>query len=92
MGLQPEWQAPPEPEPPAPPKKPVKKGRAVAVKGAVIASQDGTNAKYKNKCSVCSYEDSTWHSLRIAAGVVRSVFYCPKCSRKRDVEITCSMR
>ncbi len=34
----------------------------------------------------------TWHTLRIAAGVVRAVFFCPKCSKKRDVEIRCSMQ
>jgi hypothetical protein len=62
------------------------------MKGAVIVSQDGTNAKYKQKCSVCSQESSTWHTLRIAAGMVRAVFFCPKCSKKRDVEIRCSMQ
>ncbi len=91
--LQPEAQlAPPAAPPPAPPKKPVKKGRAIAVKGAIIVSQDGTSAKYKHKCPVCSSEGSSWNSMRITAGVVRAVFFCTKCSKKRDVEIQCSMR
>ncbi len=91
--LQPEaQQAPPAPTPPAPPKKPVKKGRATAVKGAIIVSQDGTNAKYKNKCPVCSTEGTSWHSMRITPSVMRAVFFCTKCSKKRDVEIQCSMR
>lgn len=89
--LEPEGQAALVPDRPAPPKKPVKKGRAVGVKGAVIVSQDGTNAKYKHKCSVCTYEDSTWRTIRITTGMVRSVFYCPKCSKKREVEIRCML-
>ena len=92
--LQADWQPPPPvPDKPAPPKAArEERTRAIGVKGAVIVSQDGTNAKYKKKCSVCSHEDVSWHSLRITPGTVRAVFYCPKCSKKRDVEIQCSLR
>ncbi len=55
--LAPEGQTPSVPARPPLSCKPARKGRAVAVKGAVIISQDGTCAKYKQKCSVCSHEN-----------------------------------
>jgi hypothetical protein len=81
------------PEPPAkapapPPPKP-RKGRAIAGKGALIVAQDGTTVKYRKKCTGCGYEDSCWHSQTIKTGTIRQPFFCPKCRRRRDVEIQC---
>src|ERR1043166_13023 len=53
---------PPPPEKPAPTKAPSippkpKKGRATAIKGCDIVSQDGTYARYRKKCTKCSHVD-----------------------------------
>lgn len=92
IDLLPEADAPAAPQKPSAPQKKVKKGRAVAVKGVVIVSQDGVNAKYRKKCTVCGYEDSSWNTLKMASGMTRSVFFCPKCRKKREVEIQCFMQ
>jgi len=90
--LEPEAPVPATPDQVSPQKPKVKKGQAVAVKGAIIVAQDGTNAKYKKKCTTCSHEDTSWHTLRITNAVTRLVFFCPKCRKKRDVEIKCYLR
>lgn len=64
-----------------------KNARATAGKGVVIVGQDGKTVKYKMKCSVCGYEDSSWKSIQIPRGVHRTTFYCTKCRKKRDGEI-----
>src|SRR5262249_27105732 len=73
--------APAASAPPAP------KARATAQKGAVIVGQDGVNVKYRMKCTTCGHEDSSWKTMRIARGTMRSSFFCPKCRKRRDVEI-----
>src|SRR5262245_25296663 len=79
---------PPE-EPAAAPSQPppARKARAVAGKGVVIIGQDGTNVKYRMKCTTCGHEDSSWKTMRISRGTTRSSFYCPKCRKRRDAEI-----
>src|SRR5207249_9160965 len=77
---------PAAPKPPAPPRL-VGKARAVAGKGAVIVGQDGTTVKYRKKCTACGFEDSCWHSMRITPGVTGSAFFCPKCKKRREVQI-----
>ena len=80
----------PEVKPPvelAYPKPVEKKARATAGKGAVIVGQDGKTVKYRMKCTVCNFEDSSWKSIAIPRGTQRANFYCPKCRKKRDVEI-----
>jgi GYF domain 2 len=77
---------PPTP-PPVKPKEHVKKGRAIAGKGVIICGQDGTNVKFKKKCTVCSHEDGTRNSLKITNGTTRLNFFCPKCKKRREVEI-----
>ena len=74
--------APARPQPP-----PAPKARAVAGKGAVLVGQDGTNVKYRKKCTACGYEDTSWNTMRIINGLTRVPFFCPKCRHKRDVEI-----
>jgi hypothetical protein len=89
IGLLPEDPVPPVPVQPCPPPKHVRKGRAVAGKGALIVGQDGTDVKFKKKCVVCGHEDATRNSLKIVSGTMRAGFFCPKCRKRREVEIHC---
>jgi outer membrane biosynthesis protein TonB len=82
-----EPKAPPAVNRPVPAPKPVRKGRAVVVKGAVITYQDGSSVKYRKKCSVCGFEDHLWNSMPILGGTTTSTFFCPKCRKVRPVEI-----
>jgi hypothetical protein len=72
---------------PAPVPEPARKRRAVAVKGAVIISQDGTYANYRKKCSQCGHEDACRSSMLIGNGATRAQFFCPKCRKSREVQI-----
>ena len=71
---------------PRPPPQP-RKLRAVALKGAVILSQDGVDVQYRKKCSQCGFEDRCRSSMRIGNGLTRVHFYCPECRKGRDVQI-----
>lgn len=83
---QPEGKAP-EPARPEPHQHRAKRGRAVAGKGVLIVGQDGTSVKFKKKCTVCAHEDATRNTLKITSGMTRLNYYCPKCRKRRDVEI-----
>jgi hypothetical protein len=61
--------------------------RAIGVKGVMIVGQDGTNVKYRKKCTVCGNEDSCWNTMPIPTGLTRVSFFCPKCRKRRDGEI-----
>jgi hypothetical protein len=89
---------PPEPAPAAkaaePPTQPTrspqqtaKKGRAVAIRGAIIISQDGQSVQFRKKCTQCGYADASKSRLPIKSGTTRASFYCPKCRKLRQVEI-----
>jgi hypothetical protein len=81
----------PTPPPPAPalppPPEPVKKRRAIAVKGAIINSQDGVRVEFRKKCIDCGHEDSCRSSMLIGQGITRTTFFCPKCRKLRPVEL-----
>ncbi len=68
-------------------RKPLRKGRAIAVKGAVIISQDGGIVQYRKKCFKCAYEDACKNSMPIKNGVSRQRFFCPKCRKIGEVVI-----
>jgi len=70
-----------------PPPAPAKSARATAGKGTVIIGQDGKTVKFRMKCTICGKEDSSWKSLPIPRGTVRSSFFCPKCRKRQDVEV-----
>ena len=73
---------------PAPVAAPAKKtGRAVAGPGAVLMGQDGSTVKFRGKCTACKREETSWKSIAIPRGTHRSSFFCPKCRKRRDVEI-----
>jgi hypothetical protein len=68
-------------------KKPLRKGRAVAVRGAVILGQDGEIVQYRKKCIKCAYEDACRSRMPIRNGVNRERFFCPKCRKLGEVII-----
>jgi hypothetical protein len=71
------------------PKKPAKKGRAMAMKGAVIISQNGETAQYRKKCVKCGHEDACRTTLPIRNIVTTTSFFCPKCRKAGEVVIRC---
>jgi hypothetical protein len=81
-----EAQAAPAPKPPVQ-QPPPRKGRATAVRGAVIVSQDGTTVYFRKKCSQCGHEETGRSRLPIRNGVTRAGYFCPKCRKLRPVEI-----
>ena len=66
---------------------PPRKGRATAVRGAVIVSQDGTTVYFRKKCAQCGHEETGRSRLPIRNGVTRAGYFCPKCRKLRPVEI-----
>jgi hypothetical protein len=85
----PEKAAPPR-DKPRPPEK--KRGRATALKGADIASQDGAYARYRKKCTTCGHLDSACHTLVITNKMFKTNFFCPKCRKSREVAIQCTVQ
>jgi hypothetical protein len=71
----------------APSSHPVRRGRAVALRGAVIVSQDGQIVRYIKKCTECGHNDPCKSRMPIRRGTTRLGFYCPKCRKFRQVEI-----
>lgn len=61
--------------------------RAVAGTGAVITGQDGKTVRFLKKCTTCGKMDRSTSSALIVCGTMRSGFFCPKCKRRRAVEI-----
>ncbi len=79
-------EAPPTRAPRANPEPP-KKGRAVAVKGAVVVGSDGVNVKFRKKCTECGFVDTNCTSLKVRPGAMRTTFFCRKCKKSREVEL-----
>jgi hypothetical protein len=79
--------------PPAPPAAPPAKAhheqvrlkKATAVSGAIIVSQDGKFVRFRKKCTACQHEDSSWGTMAILPGTMRTTFYCPMCRKSREV-------
>jgi hypothetical protein len=74
-------------KPPKPPQEKPRLRRAVALKGAILVSQDGVQVHYMKKCSECGHQDASRSTMLIGQGVVRSFFYCRKCRKNREVQI-----
>jgi hypothetical protein len=66
---------------------PAKKKRAVRAKGAIIVGQDGSTVRFRKKCTVCGFEDTSCKRIPIRDGLMRENFFCPTCRKRRDVEI-----
>ncbi|MBI1916431.1 MAG: DUF4339 domain-containing protein [Planctomycetes bacterium] len=71
----------------SPPPERVRKGHVVALVGAIIISQDGVTVYYRKKCSQCGFDDRSRSSMRIINGITRHHFFCPKCRKKREVQL-----
>ncbi len=78
-GQNPQRPAPTSPNHSSPQNQPVRKGRATAVRGVVIVSQDGDRVHYRNKCVKCGHEDACRSTMPIRSGVTRGQFFCPRC-------------
>lgn len=63
------------------------KRNARAVRGATIVSQDGEYVRFRKKCTTCAHENSSWDTMRIVTGMMKSGFFCPKCRKNREVAI-----
>jgi hypothetical protein len=72
---------------PRTPDVPGRRGRAVAVKGAVITSQDGAIVQYRKRCNKCGHESASRSSRPIRNGMSRERFFCPKCRKMTEVVI-----
>lgn len=66
----------------------VRKRRITGVKGAIILSQDGKEARIRKKCIKCGTEDRSRTMLKILPGTSRTTFFCPECRRVYPVEIS----
>jgi hypothetical protein len=77
----------PSHSPPSSQLNPPKKGRAVAVKGAVLISQDGQAVHYRKKCCTCGHEDACRNRMPIRHGLTRATYFCPKCRKLSPMEI-----
>jgi hypothetical protein len=66
----------------------VRPRRVTGIKGAILLSQDGRDARVRKKCVKCGTEDRSRSTLRILPGVSRATFFCPNCRRIYPVEIT----
>ena len=72
-----------------PKERPKNKGRAVALTGADIVSQDGAYARYRKKCMKCAHKDASCHMITITNKLFKANFFCPKCRKRREVAIQC---
>ena len=85
-------QAIPQKKPTIPPPESPRKRRAVAMKGAILLSQDGVCVHFRKKCVLCGYEDDCRSTLRIGQGLNRAHFFCPKCRKNHEVLIQGSIQ
>jgi len=65
----------------------VRPRRVTGVKGAIVLSQDGKDARIRKKCLKCGTEDNKRTTLKILPGTSRTTFFCPNCRRVYPVEI-----
>ena len=66
---------------------PARRRTASAGKGAIMMGQDGTNVRFKKQCTTCQHIDSSSISMKITQGIMRAGFFCPKCRKRREVEL-----
>jgi Zn finger protein HypA/HybF involved in hydrogenase expression len=66
----------------------------VALKGCVILSQEnkgsGSMVRYKRKCESCSWLDTLTSNQSVSNSkgtIFKSIYYCPKCKSKNEVQI-----
>jgi hypothetical protein len=66
---------------------PARRRTASAGKGTIMMGQDGTNVRFKKQCTTCQHVDSSSISMRITQGTMKANFFCPKCKKRREVEL-----
>jgi hypothetical protein len=66
---------------------PPRRRTAAAGKGTIIMGQDGTNVRFKKQCPTCQHVDSSSISMKITQGSMKAGFFCPKCKKRREVEL-----
>lgn len=66
----------------------VRPRRVTGIKGAIVLSQDGKEARIRKKCIRCGTEDNKRTALRILPGTSRTTFFCPNCRRVSPVEMS----
>jgi hypothetical protein len=66
----------------------VRKRRITGIKGAILLSEDGKEARIRKKCIKCGTEDRSRSTIRILPGASRTTFFCPNCRRVYPVEIS----
>ena len=59
----------------------------MAIKGAVLISQDGQAVQYRKKCCKCGHENASKNRMPIRHGLTRASFFCPKCRKLSPVLI-----
>jgi hypothetical protein len=89
--LTPEPVAAPQAEPKPAEKPAAKKGRAMALKGCEIVSQDGVYARYRKKCVKCGNKDASCHMITISNKSFKADYFCPKCRKRCEVSIQCHL-
>jgi len=72
---------------PRPPSGPSRKPKAVAIRGAIIVSQDGETVIFNKKCIKCGQAETGRSRLPIRMGMTRASYFCRKCKKVRPVEI-----
>jgi hypothetical protein len=66
----------------------VRPRRVTSIRGAILLSQDGKDARIRMKCIKCGTEDRSRKTLKILPGTSRDKFFCPNCRRVSPVEMT----
>jgi hypothetical protein len=77
----------PTPTPEPTPAGKARSGRAIAVKGAVIISQNGESVQYRKKCERCGHVEACRTSMLIRRGCHTAIYFCPKCKKSGQVLI-----
>jgi hypothetical protein len=75
------------PPPQGVPRRQDQKNKAMAIRGAVIVSQDGTSVYFRKKCTRCGQEDNCRSRMLIRPGMTRQSYFCRKCRKVSPIEI-----
>ena len=63
---------------------------AIALSGAIIIEEKGSQMKYKRKCEKCGWVDNSTVSTSAPmskSNTTTSHFFCPKCKNNQNIKI-----
>lgn len=63
---------------------------ATVLCGAIIVSDNGSSARYKDKCESCGYVGSSIKNMNSSGNghtIFTSSFMCPKCRNRQEIQI-----